>query len=58
MSMGGNAKLKAIVDRPFLMNQKDLHMWLCLANYWHMYSENYADMARPLFHLPTKMDAG
>jgi hypothetical protein len=43
-----SAKVKAIVDWPVLKNQKDLRKWLILANYLHKYSENYADMARPL----------
>ena len=30
---------------------KDLRKWLGLANYLHKYSENYADMARPLSNL-------
>ena len=35
-------------------NQKDLRKWLGLANYLHKYSENYADMARPLSNLLKK----
>ncbi|KAE9020813.1 hypothetical protein PR002_g12438 [Phytophthora rubi] len=42
------AKVKAIVDWPVPANQKDLRKWLGLANYLHKYSENYAELARPL----------
>ena len=48
------AKVKAIVDWPVSKNQKDLRKWLGLANYLHKYSENYADMARPLSNLLKK----
>ncbi|KAL4144483.1 hypothetical protein PRNP1_013614 [Phytophthora ramorum] len=48
------AKVKAIVDWPVPKNQKDLRKWLGLANYLHKYSENYADMARPLSNLLKK----
>ena len=48
------AKIKAIVDWPVPSNQKDLRKWLGLANYLHKYSENYADMARPLSNLLKK----
>ena len=48
------AKVKAIVDWPVPKNQKDLRKWLGLANYLHKYSENYADMARPLSTLLKK----
>ena len=41
-------KVKTIVDRPITNNQKDLRKWLGLAHYLHKYSENLADMARPL----------
>ena len=44
----------AIVDWPVPKNQKDLRKWIGLANYLHKYSENYADMARPLSNLPKK----
>ncbi|KAJ8566168.1 hypothetical protein ON010_g6957 [Phytophthora cinnamomi] len=47
-------KVKAIVDWPVPMNQKDLRKWLGLANYLHKYSENYAEMARPLYTLLKK----
>ena len=45
------ARVKAIVDWPIPKNQKDLRKWLGLANYLNKYSENYADMARPLTDL-------
>ena len=48
------AKVKAIVDWPVPQSQKDLRKWLGLANYLHNYSENYADMARPLSNLLKK----
>ncbi|OWZ00916.1 Pol Polyprotein [Phytophthora megakarya] len=48
------AKVKAIVDWPVPVNLKDLRKWLGLANYLHKYSENYADMARPLSNLLKK----
>ncbi|CAI5738812.1 unnamed protein product [Peronospora farinosa] len=48
------AKVKAIVDWPVPQSQKDLRKWLGLANYLHKYSENYADMARPLSNLLKK----
>eukprot|EP00644_Phytophthora_capsici_P013353 jgi/Phyca11/84527/gw1.29.556.1 len=48
------AKVKAIVDWPVPSNPKDLRKWLGLANYLHKYSENYADMARPLSNLLKK----
>uniref|UniRef100_H3H5J1 Reverse transcriptase domain-containing protein n=1 Tax=Phytophthora ramorum TaxID=164328 RepID=H3H5J1_PHYRM len=48
------SKVKAIVDWPVPKNQKDLRKWLGLANYLHKYSENYADMARPLSNLLKK----
>ncbi|GMF37902.1 unnamed protein product [Phytophthora fragariaefolia] len=48
------AKVKAIVEWPVPRNQKDLRKWLGLANYLHKYSENYAEMARPLPNLLKK----
>ncbi|GMF52220.1 unnamed protein product [Phytophthora fragariaefolia] len=48
------AKVKAIVEWPVPRNQKDLRKWLGLANYLHKYSENYAEMARPLSNLLKK----
>ncbi|KAG6572742.1 Pol protein [Phytophthora cinnamomi] len=48
-------KVKAIVDWPVPMNQKDLRKWLGLTNYLHNYSENYAEMARPLSNLLKKV---
>ncbi|KAE9067788.1 hypothetical protein PF010_g27325 [Phytophthora fragariae] len=48
------AKVKAIVDWPVPANQKDLRKWLGLANYLHKYSENYAELARPLSTLLKK----
>ncbi|GMF23279.1 unnamed protein product [Phytophthora fragariaefolia] len=48
------AKVKAIVEWPVPLNQKDLRKWLGLANYLHKYSENYAEMARPLSNLLKK----
>uniref|UniRef100_H3GD69 Integrase catalytic domain-containing protein n=1 Tax=Phytophthora ramorum TaxID=164328 RepID=H3GD69_PHYRM len=47
-------KVKIIVDWPVPKNQTDLHKWLGLTNYLHKYSENYADMARPLSNLLKK----
>ena len=41
-------KVKAIVNWPVPKNQKDLRKCLGLANYLQKYSENCADMARPL----------
>ncbi|CAI5739856.1 unnamed protein product [Peronospora farinosa] len=38
----------------FGAEEKDLRKWLGLANYLHKYSENYADMARPLSNLLEK----
>jgi hypothetical protein len=46
--------VKAIADCPVPKNQKDLRKWLRLANYLHKYSENDADMARPLSNLPKR----
>ena len=48
------AKIKAIVNWLIPKNQKDLRKWLGLANYLQKYSENYADMARPLIDLLKK----
>ncbi|GMF61238.1 unnamed protein product [Phytophthora fragariaefolia] len=48
------AKVKVIVEWPVPRNQKDLRKWLGLANYSHMYSESYAEMAWPLFNLLKK----
>ena len=48
------AKVKAIVDWPIPKNEKDLRRWLGLASYLHKYSENYADMDRPLTDLLNK----
>ena len=48
------AKVNAIVDWPVSKNQKDFCKWLGLANHINKYSENYADMARPLSNLPKK----
>ncbi|KAE9003120.1 hypothetical protein PR002_g17429 [Phytophthora rubi] len=48
------AKVKAIVDWPVPANQKDLRKWLGLVNYLHKYSENYAELARPLSTLLKK----
>ncbi|POM73642.1 LOW QUALITY PROTEIN: Reverse transcriptase [Phytophthora palmivora] len=45
------AKVKAV---PFPENLKDLWKWLGFANYFHTYSENYADLARPLSNLLKK----
>ena len=39
---------------PIPKNQKDLRKWLGLANYLHKYSENHADMTRPLTGLLKK----
>ena len=49
-----SAKVEALADWPVPNNQKDLRKWLCLANYLRKYSENYADMARPLSNLLKK----
>ncbi|POM76695.1 Pol protein [Phytophthora palmivora] len=48
------AKVKAIVDWPVPVNLKDLRKWLGLANYLPKYSENYAELARPLSNLLKK----
>jgi hypothetical protein len=48
------AKVQAIVAWPVPKNQMDLRKGLGLANYLHKYSENYADMARPLSNLLKK----
>ncbi|GMF53879.1 unnamed protein product [Phytophthora fragariaefolia] len=48
------AKVNAIVEWPVSRNQKDLRKWLVLTNYLHKYSENYAEMARPLSNLLEK----
>ncbi|GMF15655.1 unnamed protein product [Phytophthora fragariaefolia] len=48
------AKVKAIVEWPAPRNQKGLRKWLGLANYLHKYSENYAEMARPLSNILKK----
>ncbi|KAE9111224.1 hypothetical protein PF010_g10888 [Phytophthora fragariae] len=48
------AKVKAIVDWPVPANQKDLRKWLGMANYLHKYSDNYAELARPLSTLLKK----
>ena len=48
------AKIKAIVDWPVPRPQKDLRKWLGLANYLHKYSENFADMDRPLSNILKK----
>ncbi|OWY91337.1 LOW QUALITY PROTEIN: Retrovirus Polyprotein [Phytophthora megakarya] len=48
------AKVKAIVDWPVPVNLKDLRKWLGLANHLHNYSENYADMTRPVSNLLKK----
>ena len=52
------AKLNVIVDWPVPKNQKDLHKCLGLANYLHKYSEDYADMARPLSNLLKRLVSG
>ena len=52
------AKVNAIVNWPVPKNQKDLRKWLGLADYLHNYSENYADMARPLSNLLKRMWSG
>ena len=48
------AKVNAIVDWTVSKNQKDFCKWLSLANHINKYSENYADMTRPLSNLPKK----
>ncbi|KAI9906474.1 hypothetical protein PsorP6_002840 [Peronosclerospora sorghi] len=48
------AKVKAIVECPSPVNLRDLRKWLGLANYIHKYSENYAEMAKPLTDLLKK----
>ena len=48
------AKVKVTVDWLNRTNQKDLRKWLGLVNTIHKYSENYADMARPLTNLLKK----
>ena len=44
-------KVRAIAQWPTPKSQKDLRKWLGLAKYLHKYSENYAEMARPLTNL-------
>ncbi|GMF46739.1 unnamed protein product [Phytophthora fragariaefolia] len=48
------AMVTAIVEWPVPRNQKDSRKWLGFANYLHKYSENYAEMARPLSNLLKK----
>ncbi|GMF47216.1 unnamed protein product [Phytophthora fragariaefolia] len=48
------AKVKATVEWPVPRNQRDLRKWLGLAKYLHKYSENYAEMTRPLSNLLKK----
>ena len=48
------AKVKVIFYWTAPKNQKDLRKWLGLANIYHKYNANYADMAWPLFNLIKK----
>ncbi|GMF50626.1 unnamed protein product [Phytophthora fragariaefolia] len=41
-------KVCAIAQWPVPVSQRDLRKWLGLTNYLHKYSDNYAEMARPL----------
>jgi hypothetical protein len=47
-------KVEAISEWPVPTSQRDLRKWLGLANYLHKYSENYAELARPLTTLLKK----
>jgi len=47
-------KIEAISQWPVPTSQRDLRKWLGLANYLHKYSENYAELARPLTSLLKK----
>jgi len=47
-------KIEAISQWPVPTSQRDLRKWLGLANYLHKYSENYAELARPLTNLLKK----
>ncbi|KAF1322236.1 reverse transcriptase, partial [Globisporangium splendens] len=47
-------KIKAINDWPVPTSQKDLRKFLGLATYLHKYSQNYADIIRPLSSLLKK----
>jgi hypothetical protein len=47
-------KVEAISEGPVPTSQRDLRKWLGLANYLHIYSENYAELARPLTTLLKK----
>jgi hypothetical protein len=46
--------IEAISQWPVPTSQRDLRKWLGLANYLHKYSENYAELARPLTNLLKK----
>ena len=46
--------MKTLAECPVLKNQKDLRNWLGLATYFHKYSKNYAEMARPLSNILKK----
>jgi hypothetical protein len=47
-------KIEAISQWPAPTSQRDLRKWLGLANYLHKYSENCAELARPLTNLLKK----
>ncbi|GMF46071.1 unnamed protein product [Phytophthora fragariaefolia] len=47
-------KVCAIAQWPVPVSQKNLRKWLCLTNYLHKYSANYADMTRSLTNLLKK----
>jgi hypothetical protein len=49
-------KIEAISQWPVPTSQRDLRKWLGLANYLHNYSDNYAELARPLTNLLKKDD--
>ncbi|KAF0760216.1 hypothetical protein AaE_003599 [Aphanomyces astaci] len=47
-------KIKAISEWPIPSSVKDLRRWLGLATYLHKYSQDFADIAQPLFRLLLK----
>jgi hypothetical protein len=47
-------KIESISQWPVSTSQRDLRKWLDLANYLHKYSENYAELTRPLTNLLKK----
>ncbi|KAF0707627.1 hypothetical protein AaE_013524 [Aphanomyces astaci] len=47
-------KIKDLSEWPIPSSVKDLRRWLGLATYLHKYSQNFADIAQPLFQLLVK----